>query len=345
MMRLDATSLSVLVGAFAVLGPGRARAETLPCSPMVIEADASVTIRWPGLLDQVHEAFDARDDIDRCARVRLTSRSAVIAVEVVLPDGRSAVRSVSRREDVVPTFEALLLVPEHGDPAPTEALAASASSPPPAAPTDPPSEASPGPARDVSIGRAPASPARDAPAAPSPPAPSRVRVELSLATGARIGDGQTGVGLGALSFLEIAGWLVGFEARVDRYRMLSDAPPDVAPSGGALELALRAGRRIRYHDIAVDIDGGLAAAWQGTSTFESVSPATGTAMSGSSSSTVPRLLLGARMHFGARSMLHPFVGIDGEYGPPRANGADLPGAPRLPIATLGLALGGALETP
>jgi hypothetical protein len=60
---------------------------------------------------------------------------------------------------------------------------------------------------------------------------------------------------------------------------------------------------------------------------------------------VPRLLLGARVNFSALSTLHTFVGIDGELGPPRAgDGGDIPDAPRLPVWTLGLALGATVGT-
>jgi hypothetical protein len=66
----------------------------------------------------------------------------------------------------------------------------------------------------------------------------------------------------------------------------------------------------------------------------------------STSSTAPRLLLGARVSFGVLSTLHTFVGIDGELGPARAgDGENVPGAPRLPVWTLGLALGATVGTP
>jgi hypothetical protein len=103
------------------------------------------------------------------------------------------------------------------------------------------------------------------------------------------------------------------------------------------------GRRFRFEDAALDLAAGPAAAMQGTSTFETRSATTGNTLTESSSSTVPRLLLGARVSFSALSTVHTFVGIDGELGPPRA-GAELPGAPRLPVWTLGLALGATVGT-
>jgi hypothetical protein len=316
-----------------------ALAQDASCPALVVEAEPAVTARWPGLPDTVRAAFEKRDDVDRCAQVTLTLRDGVIGIDVALPDGRSAHRSASRREDVVPALQPLLLVPEE---APSEPSEEESTSP---APPSPPAAASPAPETKV-----PATPAfipvRDAPASASAPAsqPGHLRIELSAQTGARIGDGRAGVLLGAVSFLEVSGWLVGFGGSVQRYREL-DGPE----SAGALELALLGGRRFRFGTMALDLTAGTAAAYQGTSTFETAQPAgTGsqTPKSGSVSSTVPRLLLEARLAFGALSTLHTFVGIDGDVGPAQSpDASQLPNAPRLPTWTLGLALGATVGTP
>jgi hypothetical protein len=185
---------------------------------------------------------------------------------------------------------------------------------------------------------------------PDAAAPSHLRVELSVATGARVGDGQTSLGLGALSFLDLSGWLVGFEGRFDRYQKVGDqksatpndaqGPPDGASA--ALELAVLGGRRVRLGSVALDFLVGPAAALQGTSTSQ-VQTQAGTRTQ-SSSSTVPRLLAAFRLNLAASATLHPFVGLDGELGPARAGDDAPPGAPRLPIWTLGLALGATVGT-
>jgi hypothetical protein len=342
MMRGYAAGLPVLAGILANLCVRPALADELSCSAVVIEADASVRTRWPRLLNHILETFEARDDIDRCARVELRMRDASITVEAILPDGRSAARTVSRREDVVPTLEALLLLPERiGQETP--ALEPSASAAPPAsAMSVPPSGPSAPGAREVPSGRALGAADRDASAASAVRRPGHLRIELSAITGARIGDGRTGVGLGAFSFLDLSGWLVGFEGRADRYKTLSEGMPD----GGVLELAVLGGRRLRFENIALDLVAGAAAVLQGTTRFERSSPTTGgSVVTASSSSTVPRLLLGARVNFSALSTLHTFVGLDGELGPPRAgDGADIPDEPRLPVWTVGLALGATVGT-
>jgi hypothetical protein len=342
MMRSYAAGLPVLTGILGVLCVRPALAQVASCSPMGIEAGSSVSARWPALVDSVRLAFEARADIDRCARVELTMRDASITVAVVLPDGRSTTRSVSRGEDIVPTLEALLLLPQRSAQTQTPAVEPLVSDAPPASSlSTPPSESSPpGPPEP------PAAPGlaireRDA-SAPSPGhLPSRLRIELSVITGARIGDGQTGVGLGALSLLDVSRWLVGFEGRADRYQTLAGG----ASPEGAFELAVLGGRRFRFQNVALDLTAGPAVVPQGTTTLETHSAITGNGLTESTSSTAPRLLLGARVSFGALSMVHTFVGIDGELGPPRAgDGEDVPGAPRLPLWTLGLALGATVGT-
>ena len=339
MMHRYPPSLPVLAGILALCCVRAALAEAPPCLPMGIEVDADMTARWPELVNHLRDAFEARDDIDRCARIRLTSRDGSVTVEVVLPDGRSAARTVSRREDVVPTLESLLLVPQRTEREQLSALEPSGLKPPPARSAAAPPSAAPARTQDVPLGRSVAVAERDAIEPSLMRHASRLRIELSVVTGGRVGDGQTGVGLGALSFLELSGWLVGFEGRADRYKTLSGGPTD----GGALELAALGGRRFRFHDLALDMTAGLAAAMHGTAAFEAQPSAGGTTVSKSSSSTLPRLLLGGRVSFSARSTVHPFVGIDGELGPARG-GTDAPGTPRLPAWTLGLALGATVGT-
>jgi hypothetical protein len=186
-------------------------------------------------------------------------------------------------------------------------------------------------------------------------ASAHLRIELSVATGARIGDGQTSIGIGALSFLELSGWLVGFDGRLDRYQRLATSNDTQGPGrvSSALELALLGGRRVRLNGLAFDFLLGPAAALGSATTSQSAvaaaMPSAQTQMPGatvthSSPSTVPRLLLACRLNFAALSTLRTFVSLEGEFGPARADGNDLPSAPRLPVWTLGLALGATVGT-
>jgi hypothetical protein len=196
MMRDPAVSFPILL--LGSLLAGRpAFAEVGPCSSIAIEADPATDARWPGFLADLRARFDACEGIDRCARVTLSVRDASsIVVEVALPDGRSATRSVARREDVGPTLEALLLVPQRNQPEQTPATGAMRG--PVEPPTSHPSTVFPG-APDVPDAGI-ALPDRDMLAASGAHVPSRFRIELSIATGGRIGDGQASVGVGVSSF-------------------------------------------------------------------------------------------------------------------------------------------------
>jgi hypothetical protein len=350
MTRRYAIAHPVVTGLLAALCVRPAFADAPACTTMAIGADASVTARWPGLVERVREAFEARDDIDRCARVAMTMRGDRLEVAAVLPDGRSAARSVSGQDDVVPTLEALLLVPQRSPPEAsqprprTETAAFEAS-----VPEIPPANTNSVAPRERSP---PATPLVASPGPAPGPSASRLRIELSVMTGACVGDGQVGLGLGALSLLDVSGWLVGFEGRADRYQTFVAGTPGT----GVLELAGLGGRRFRFRTIALDLIAGSALVLQGTTTIATASaPGNGgnvaTAANGanevtsSSSSTAPRLLLGARVNFGALSALRTFVGVNGELGPSRlGDGGAVPDVPRLPIWTLGLALGGTVGT-
>jgi len=307
------------------------------CSALIVESGASFLARWPSLLESVRDEFTARNDIDRCARVELSVDGDGIGVSVALPDGRVASRSVTRSVDVVPTLEALLLVPAHA-----------AADPKPRAPSPPPIRA-PKPSLDAGDQ---AERANDEPASAWSPGtvPRRLGFELSLITSARVGDGQVGIGAGVLSFLEVHGWLAGFEGRVDGYTTIVGSDRQ-----GALALALLGGRRFQFDGVALDLTAGPAVAMKGMASSESVHVKNDGAMPvgnstpppaarESSTGPLPRLLLGARVGFQARSAFRTFVGIDGELGPRQSSTAP-EGSTRLPAFAVGLALGATLGKP
>lgn len=335
MGRCAAAGVSALSAVVWLRAPQAALAAAPTCSPIDVQVDEAVRARWPALSDRIRTAFDGREDIDACALIQVTAGAgSTLSVTVVLPDGRSALRS-ARMDDLVPTLNALLLLPRVGSSAPSlaQARATTARSAAPSAPAAPISL--------LSIAR----PALDIPpqdvqrstrlsSRASPP----LRIELSLLTDARIGDGQTDVGVGADSLVELGDWLSGFAGRVDHYQHLASGP-----TGGALELAVLGGRRFRLQNAAVDLIAGPALALRGTEKA-TVSGPTGTTTTPSSEGPVPRGLLGARLNFGARSILRGFLGLEGEFGPASALGEQRPGnAPGLPTWTVGLALGGTVS--
>jgi hypothetical protein len=337
-------SLPALSGAVALLGAAPARAADRTCPPMVVQADAAIRARWPDVPAAIRAAFADRADVDACARVELSLAGRAIAIKVVLPDGRSAARTAPQKQDVVPTLQALLLVPRR--PSPPAPVAPSAPAPPlPALP----SPRTVG-ARDPRVPASSELVARRAPVSLPADGPARgLAVELSIAAGARFGDGQTGAGFAALSFLDISGWLLGFEARVDGYQ-----PVAGGESARALGLALLGGRRFRFGTLALDLIGGPAVAHEGGSMSATQhAPSEPVIVMREREENAFRLRFGARLNFRARSVFRTFVGLDGDVGQSRSdvdvviNSAPgyLPGDQgRMPGWTLGLSIGATVGT-
>src|SRR5689334_1553115 len=100
-----------LFGLLAASRAGAAVGARPSCPAVAVAADARFRARWPSLLERIQADFAARSDLDTCARVELSADGDGIGVSVTLPDGRVAARSVTRSVDVVPTLEALLVVP------------------------------------------------------------------------------------------------------------------------------------------------------------------------------------------------------------------------------------------
>jgi hypothetical protein len=162
---------------------------------------------------------------------------------------------------------------------------------------------------------------------------SRTGIEFSLATAVRLGDGQSSIGLGALSFLELSSWLLGLGLRTDRYEAGSDAY-------AVMELMALFGHRFRVQRSAIDVIAGPALVVQADSTVE-VRPAG--EYRETRTEPVPRFVVGGHVHFGPASSLHPFLGIEAELGPSTVQEPS-PLPRELPTWTLGLALGASVGT-
>ena len=161
-------------------------------------------------------------------------------------------------------------------------------------------------------------------------------IEFSVVTGARAGDGQFSVNLGLLSFLELAGFLAGLEARADSYTAENALPYET------FEAIALFGRRVHFKAVALDFIAGPGVVLEQGSTVES-----GPAGESSESTfgVVPRLVFGSHVNFPARSVVRTFFGIEGEVGPAAVTGGDeRVGSPRLPVWMVGLALGATVGT-
>ncbi|MGC4092759.1 MAG: hypothetical protein QM756_33730 [Polyangiaceae bacterium] len=315
------------------LSSGQARAED--CAPLTIEADGELQRRWPELPQRVRGAFEGRDGIEHCAQVLLGVTEPRITITVRLRDGRFTSRSVPRHADVIPALEALLLVPELRAEVEAEG------------------ESLPRQERELEL-REPAKPANVAPAV-APTLPIRVTnhetapdggrapqqglgIELSLVSTARVGDRQSALGLGVLSFANLGGWLLGFEGQANSYTEFESAR-----SQGTLQLAAFVGRRFPWQSRSLDVIAGPAVALQGRFQDQSAPAGSGAAPT-TTASSVPRLLVASHLTFGARSLLRSFVGVEAEFGSagPFTGAADA--EPPLPTWMAGVALGATVGT-
>lgn len=325
------------------------------CSMAPVEADAQIRARWPNLQATVRSALDSRGDVDACAQIAIRLDHATIILGVKLPDGRTAARAVSGTEDVVPTLVALLLLPAN-DAFTSQALGAGAPASPDGAA---PANGASAPATrmvDVTTFARPAvaRPRDSAPIItasvsappPAPPVATRLGLEFSLATGTRAGDGHLGVALGALTSFDIDGWLLGLEGTAAQYKRI-----DSGRTASSLVLAVLGGRRFRFEAPSrptMDVAIGPALAVRGVGTYSVRAQAGST---GGEQPPAPddgpwiRLVGGTRMNFRSRSLVRPFVGVDGEIALGTWAAAPAIGAPRPPAWTMGAVFGATVGAP
>lgn len=332
MTALPRASVSALAAVLASLGTRPAAAVERACSAPSVEADAAFTTRHPALLERLRGEM-SRPDVDTCARVQLLSTDATTTnVSVTLPDGRAATRTAHRPEDLLPVLQALLLVPEMPD-----ALVS-----PAPAPRRPPPSSRPRSVRVDGV-RVP-----HVDHQPAPTAPRSLGFELSLVGGPRLGGGQIAIGLGTLSFLEVHGFLVGFQGRADRYQTPLGGDPETA-----LELAALAGKRLHFSDFALDFTVGPAVAMKdlGVSNVEvarvdgQATPAPPPVPEARGTGPVPRLVVASRAVFTPRDVLRTFAGVEATWGPERGDQAFESGSStRFPRFTLGLVVGATVGT-
>jgi len=170
--------------------------------------------------------------------------------------------------------------------------------------------------------------------------PSPLRIELSAFTAAGIGDGQTSVGVGALSLLDIDGWLVGFEGRADRDQRIGADSQERHWSWqpwGADVFAFGVSRWTSWAGPPSPCEGRAEAPAPPRGPVEARPRRRARAPSRARSSA-PHVI------FGARSSFRTFLGVDAELGPANAPGGSAGDAFRLPVWTVGLALGATVGT-
>lgn len=289
----------------------------------MVSADPAVDERWPDLHERVRRGLSGRSDIDRCARVHLGANGDGVTLQVTLEDGRSATRSVPGSEDVVPGLEALLLLPS---PEATSAVLKP--------------RATKRPAKQPRHGQAPTA-VRDAGLAPEVvDDDSGVGVALSFGGGARTGDGQVNSNLGAMAFVSVSDWLMGFDGRAVSY----EVPRSGRIPQPALELTAVGGRRFGSGTFGVDLLLGPTLVLQQDVAVHEESA--GRVSHTTTSRVLPRLFAAGRLTIGARSVLSGFVGIEAAAGPSGASDVDAVAAlPPLPVWMLGFVVGATVGVP
>jgi len=126
------------------LGPGRARAQEHACFGGRLTFANELDERWSQAIDEACRALEGAEDADPEISLHVTPDGELLLIEAFLPDGRHAARHVASPDGLLPTLEALTLLPIHGSPPPQPAPAPSEEEEVPVADVDgatPPSSA------------------------------------------------------------------------------------------------------------------------------------------------------------------------------------------------------------
>lgn len=331
MMRFALGRILALAGILATLGPSQAGAAELSCAGLRLEVEPELGRRFPELADSVRAAFSARDDTDACPAVRLAFAESVIRVEVALADGRSTVRSLARPEDVIPTLQALVIVPEPSD-APSASKAAAAVEPAPKRARDTRRRSRARTAKRPTQRTDPLADRGLVPPAAEAFEPSAVRIELSTYLGAHAGhNGRSSLNFGVSTLLDIERFLAGLQLRIDQYQGTEEG------RGDAFELAALVGRRFDTELVGVDLLLGPSAAFHSSSMTTDVAvPERRDAVATTSEENAVYACLAARGSLFPGSVLRPFVAADAAL---RLDESSAPVADTFPYWALGVTLG------
>lgn len=315
---LASAAIVVFGGSYAPVA--RAAPDETMCEDPRVRVQGSVDARWLDPIARACERLAAEPGSDPDARVRIVPSGHDLVVEVTLRDGRRTLRRVTAAERLVPTLEALVLVP---------ALAPDESPAPPAeAPSALPEKID-----------AEAPPSRGATSSPGPTAaPAPVAFEASGLLGGRVAGPFVSVAPAIGGRLRLGPWLFGIAGRwdvVQRSTRASTSTFEMETVAFGIEL----GRRVPLGAGALDL--GVAPRLVAeTQTAESVD--------GEQSSSATDLRLGALARWApAPAGFHFVVELDAELSPSRLRRSLRldPALPALPAWSAGIALGVAWATP
>jgi hypothetical protein len=200
-----AICLSILVA--APIGGGEAVASAA-CSGPELHGHG-LDPSWTEELSRVQSSLRGRADVDHCAEIDVSATTSGAILRVTLSDGRTGVRSVDRRTDLLATVEALALLPPPAETA--DEPSGSSTSAATTATAAPPSSRSVSPRPDL-----PWRPPGEDAALAAGPTRSSLRFDLGAAVGSRWSGGLGG-SAGLLGEFGAGPWVLGVGARWEGY--------------------------------------------------------------------------------------------------------------------------------
>jgi hypothetical protein len=313
-LRRRAICLFAIAAAVAHASSVEAEEHDAVCEDPRVRVQGQPEPRWLEPIVHACEVLHAAPDNDESARVRIVPAGHDLIVEVVLKDGRSALRRVQEPSRLETTLEALLVLP------PASGLASATP-----VPSGPPSS-SELPPKEVET-RAPAQP------------PPTLGVEFGGALGGRIAGGQAYLspGLAGFAQLRAGDWLFGMNARWDVVQLKDNVSvPNFEMDTLAVGIAV--GRRIHMPFGHMDL-GVTPRLLAETQSYEAGASTQGSTEEADTQIDV-RFASFGRLAF-SHSHLKPFIELDGEISPGRLR-RDIrmfPVLPALPSWSAGIGVG------
>lgn len=279
------------------------------CADPRVHVEGELDARWLAPVIDVCEQLGSMTDVDPSARLRIVAAGKDVIVEATLQDGRTAMRRITRPDDLRLTIEALVTLPP-----------------------EPPKTA---PSKETTT--APLATTTAAQPAPNPTtAASMASIEIGVSGVGRVSGAPTYLTTGPTAYagLRVDEWLLGVTARWDAYGRKAGGDfsgLEIDGIGAGFLLV----RRVARGSVASFDVGASALLLEDSQTY--VTPA-GDEKSGTSPDARVGLL--GRLHVGSEHWRW-IVTLDGEVSPSRLR-RDIridPELPVLPKWSVGLGLG------
>jgi hypothetical protein len=315
----------------AVVGVGLSWADDVSaaglCEGIDVKVEAQPTPRWNDVLSRTCSNLEAIPDRDPTASIRLVPSEDDLLVEVVLTDGRSAIRRVTSPSALRSAIEALLALPPEAASKPTRRVPERSPAPEVLPPESKPTSHQPA-------------------VVESPPSRSTT-ADLALSIAGRAGgSGFFSVAPTAEAYLISGRWLFGLSARWDALQhVVTSSNLDYSIESAAAGLAIARRIELPVLDLDVGFSPRMVVESEG---FDIQPPPT----DDDAEDDISRTSTDVRVAFFGRALVGHgpvrfFTGIDGELSPARLRRVVRAASytPALPAWSLGLAAGVSWSTP